>query len=587
MRVYRTSLALTSTSVLCGLIGIFVLVQLYQSNQQLRLKEWQRYESFRLATELRQSSDDLTRMARTYVVTGDTRYERWFWDILAIRNGEMPRPVEYRGRIYWDLVLEDARRPRPFSTEQVPLQQLMRAAGITEHEFALLAEAQANSDALVNIENVAMHAMKGLFEIKPGEFGPQYDADGRRLPADQDKAIRMMHDAQYHLAKARIMEPIDRFLAHLEARSKQEVAELSARLLFWYWVAGILLVGFAVVLYFWLRLSLYILRRLGGEPDAMAKLAAQVASGNLQHAFADNIAKGSLYGNLKVMVDSLADQTRQIQRDIRELSESTGNISATAVQLASSSAETSSSISEITSTAEEVKQTTKMARDKSQAMASKAAELESVGQAGRAAAHTAQQGMVRIKEEMELVAKRIVELSEKTQNIGEIVASVNDIADQSNLLAVNASIEAAQAGEAGKGFTVVAEEVRNLADQSKEATRQIKVILDEIQRATATAVMATERGAKAVDSGLQLNEQAGATISALVDSIELSSEAGMQINASGEQQLVGIDQLATAMRSIKDATGQNVQAARQLETATRNLEDLAQRLQALGAKFSV
>lgn len=134
---------------------------------------------------------------------------------------------------------------------------------------------------------------------------------------------------------------------------------------------------------------------------------------------------------------------------------------------------------------------------------------------------------------------------------------------------------------------MVAEEVKNLADQSKEATRQIRQIIDDIQRATGSAVMATERGNKAVEAGLTLNSQAGDAIETLVESVAISAEVGNQIAASGEQQMVGIDQLATAMLSIKQATAQNTSGARQLETSALDLEALAKRLKEMGDRFKV
>ncbi len=111
--------------------------------------------------------------------------------------------------------------------------------------------------------------------------------------------------------------------------------------------------------------------------------------------------------------------------------------------------------------------------------------------------------MKRIQTHMDSIAASIVRLSDQSQAIGEIIASVNDLAEQSNLLAVNAAIEAAKAGEQGKGFAVVAQEVRSLAEQSKQATAQVRNILGDIQKATSAAVMATEQGSKAVEAGVK------------------------------------------------------------------------------------
>ena len=175
----------------------------------------------------------------------------------------------------------------------------------------------------------------------------------------------------------------------------------------------------------------------------------------------------------------------------------------------------------------------------------------------------------------------------KPNKISEITATVNEIASQSNLLALNASVEAARAGEHGKGFAVVAAEVRSLAEQSKQATGQIKTILDEIQRATNAAVMATEEGLKEVDSGVYLTNQAGETIEQLDASIVQSAGAAQQIVASAQQQTTGMEQIAIGMQSINQATSQNTVSISQAEDATRNLLKVSLDLEEAMARYSL
>jgi hypothetical protein len=166
-----------------------------------------RQHSFLLADELRQSSDDLTRTVRTYVVTGDSIYKQHYREILDIRDGRKPRPAAYQ-YIYWDLVLADDRRPRP-SGPAIPLLELMRRSGFTEQEFARLAEAKANSDALTQTEFAAM----GLIE------SPDPPTEANRA-----MAIAMLHDAAYHEAKASIMLPISHFHLLADHRTLESVA---------------------------------------------------------------------------------------------------------------------------------------------------------------------------------------------------------------------------------------------------------------------------------------------------------------------------------------------------------------------------
>jgi methyl-accepting chemotaxis protein len=184
-----------------------------------------------------------------------------------------------------------------------------------------------------------------------------------------------------------------------------------------------------------------------------------------------------------------------------------------------------------------------------------------------------------IRDKVQAIAQDILALSEQTQQIGEITATVNDIADQSNLLALNAAIEAAKAGEQGKGFAVVAAEVRNLAEQSKQATAKVRLILGDIQKATNAAVLATEQGSRGADTGLGLAQRAGEVIGQLGDAIRQAAQAAQQIAALVHQQSVGMDQIAQAMGEINQATTQFVAGARQSQTAAEGLNALAKQLQ--------
>jgi methyl-accepting chemotaxis protein len=172
----------------------------------------------------------------------------------------------------------------------------------------------------------------------------------------------------------------------------------------------------------------------------------------------------------------------------------------------------------------------------------------------------------------------MMRLGEQSQTISRIVATVEDLASQSNLLAVNAAIEAARAGEQGRGFAVVALEVRSLAEQSRQATDQVRSILGDVQRATTAAVLATEQGSKAVEAGVNQSSQAGESIRALSESVSEAAQAATQIAASSQQQLTGVDQVASAMNSINQASARNVASAVELESAAQNLKGLGHKL---------
>jgi len=183
---------------IAGLLALS-LVAFFDQSQLNRAFE-NRLESERLAQELRFSSDELTRFARTYVVTLDPEYEQLFWNVLGVRNGTRPRP--------------DGRA--------IPLRTLMERQGFTDAEFAKLKEAEDNSNALVETERIAMHAVKGLFADDQGGFT-------RQAAPDPEMARRIMHDEKYHADKRAIMGPIAEFERMLENRTLAAVAAAKAR----------------------------------------------------------------------------------------------------------------------------------------------------------------------------------------------------------------------------------------------------------------------------------------------------------------------------------------------------------------------
>ncbi|MGR9115621.1 MAG: HAMP domain-containing methyl-accepting chemotaxis protein [Gammaproteobacteria bacterium] len=273
--------------------------------------------------------------------------------------------------------------------------------------------------------------------------------------------------------------------------------------------------------------------------------------------------------------------SRQLRDSINQLSTASAQILATTMQVASGASETSTAVSETTATVEEVKQTAQVASQKARYVSESSQKAMSASQSGYRSVEDTIHGMRVIQEQMETIAETVVRLSEQGQAIGEIIATVNDLSEQSNLLAVNAAIEAAKAGEQGRGFAVVAQEVKSLAEQSKRATGQVRTILGDIQKATSSAVLATEQGGKAVGSGLKQATETGESIQLLTESITQAAQAATQISASSQQQMVGMDQVALAMENIKQASAQNTTGTKQAELAAQNLHELGQKLSLL------
>lgn len=295
----------------------------------------------------------------------------------------------------------------------------------------------------------------------------------------------------------------------------------------------------------------------------------------------------TLADNLNRMVASLSEVTTRVRAGSQNLSSAAAEILATVTQHTASVSQQSAAVTETTATVDEMRAAAAQTAHKAGEVAQLAQASLQVGEDGARAVDSTLEAMERIRERVEDISRDMLALSEQTQQIGEITAVVNDIADQSKLLALNATIEAAKAGEQGKGFAVVAAEVRNLADQSKQATAKVRGILGEIQKATNAAVMATEQGTKGVETGMNLAQRAGEGISKLADTIRRAAQSAQQIAASTNQQTMGMDQIALAMKEINQATRQFVDGADQSQLAAESLTTLAGQLQNLTAQFEV
>ncbi|HEY4356303.1 MAG TPA: CHASE3 domain-containing protein [Acidobacteriaceae bacterium] len=327
--------------------------------------------------------------------------------------------------------------------------------------------------------------------------------------------------------------------------------------------------------------------RMAESLKEMAELARKIAIGNLTVVVKPQSDQDLLGTAFASMVTGLRDLNREIREGVTVLASSASEILATTAQVTAGASETATSVSQTTSTVEEVKQTAQVASEKARYVSDNAQKSAQISQTGKKSVDETIACMTRISEQMDLIGEGIMRLSEQGQAIGEIMASVNDLAEQSNLLAVNASIEAAKAGEHGKGFAVVAQEVRSLAQQSKQATAQVRTILGDFQKATSAAVLATEQGVKAVDLGVKQSGETSDAIRMLADSIAEAAQAAAQIAASSQQQRVGMDQVALAMENIKQASLQNVSSTKQGESAAMNLHTLGQKMKQLVEQYQI
>jgi len=271
---------------------------------------------------------------------------------------------------------------------------------------------------------------------------------------------------------------------------------------------------------------------------------------------------------------------------VEVLASVTKGLQNTSGELTASAAEMAAAVTETTTAVEEVKQTAALSSQKASQVAASAREAAQTSQVGQQATEETITEMQRIRDQMQAIAESIVHLSEQSHAIREIIDTVNDLAEQSNVLAVNASIEAQKAGAHGSGFATVAQEVRSLAQQSKDATAQVQAILNDIEKATGSAVQMTARGAKTTEVGMTQAVEACESIRVLARNIQESAQNASFIATSNQQQAVGMDQLAQAMLSIQEGSEHTVFSSRQVEGCAMQLKELEQQLTTLGKQLA-
>jgi methyl-accepting chemotaxis protein len=320
-----------------------------------------------------------------------------------------------------------------------------------------------------------------------------------------------------------------------------------------------------------------------------SSFAGQVADGDLTATVrADgNEEMLDLAHSLNRMVGGLAEISREIQSGVQDMGASTSDILAAVSTNTRNAAVQSQAIEQTALTITELRGAAEVTSGRAEEVAVRARESLAVSAAGSHAVAEISRAMQEIRDRVDGIARDIVTLSQRTQQIGEITATVNGLADRSNLLALNASIEAARAGEHGRGFAVVAEQVRHLAEQSKLATAQVETILGDIETATAAAVSASSEGTEVVAEGLALADRAGEGIRSLTETIRAASTSAEEIAASVQEQGAGMTQIAAAMQEISAGTSHIVSGAEQSQNAAEKLDELARKLAGITERYRV
>jgi len=561
---------------LCGAVVAGAFVALLSAEGDLAAAQDNRHHSYLLADELRQSSDDLTRLARTYVVTGDDRYEQQYWQVLDIRNGKTARPSQYE-RIYWDFVAAGA-TPARGTGESVPLLDLMKRAGFSEAEFEKLREAQGNSDGLVRTETIAMNAVKGRFDDGRGGFT-------RTGAPDYELARKLMHDATYHKYKAEIMRPVDEFYGLMEARTTgavQAAAASVATAKIVFIVALVAAVAITLAGIFWLYRRL--IRQIGAEPAVAAVLVDQIA-GNLGVNTGQSGTELSILDRVRRMEQGLLQLIQGIREQAARVASLSADIDGASAQVHSNAANQSAMIQSLSQDAEELSASIAHLSDSGDRARQLSAQSGELAAQGDAVIQQAAGEIIAIESTVAHGVSSVEALGEKAVEISSIINVIKDVADQTNLLALNAAIEAARAGEQGRGFAVVADEVRKLAERTSQSTVQITGMIEAIQDSARASVTNIQQTLARVHAGVELAQRAGESIQQIRSSAQGVAEVIQDVYGALQAQRAATGEVSSKSEALAGGIDVNVSATASVTHAVSELQAVSQALRNTVSRF--
>lgn len=317
-------------------------------------------------------------------------------------------------------------------------------------------------------------------------------------------------------------------------------------------------------------------------------IVSQIGRGDLTlRGKVTNDALGNVVDSVNYMLDNFTKVLERVRKAAIDVSSSANEILLASEEMSTGATQQDQEITNTSSAVEQLTVSMKQVSNNAEASAEAARRALDAAEQGNRAVRDTLEGMQRIRASVQATAKKIKSLGDRSLEISEIINVINDITEQTNLLALNAAIEAARAGEAGRGFAVVADEVRKLAEHSRNATKDIAALIKAIQAETNEAVVVMEEGTKEVEIGARLADQAGKALEAISSVVRQSAELVQEISLASKQQVRGTEGVANAMQIISNITRQTSQGARQTARTVEQMVKLSEQLNEALSQFRV
>ncbi len=292
-------------------------------------------------------------------------------------------------------------------------------------------------------------------------------------------------------------------------------------------------------------------------------------------------------GYINNLAESLESLVIQVTESVSATASAASQISSSTEEMAAGIQEQSQQTTEVAGAVEEMTKTILETSQNSSAASDAAKNAGDIAREGGKVVSETIEGMIRIAEVVQNTAITVQELGNSSDQIGEIIQVIDDIADQTNLLALNAAIEAARAGEQGRGFAVVADEVRKLAERTTKATKEIASMIKQIQKTTSGAVTSMAEGTKVVENGKVLADKAGQSLTQIIKGAENVVDISVQVAAASEEQSSTSEQISKSIEAINNVTNQSSSGIQQIAQAAEDLNKLTNNLELLIKKFNV